>query len=135
MVGILLGAAPLRAQTPAAQNRPPDSTVAFSVTGGTWEAARSRGHFRLLVLKDHKQLPCLLLIEWIEVGTSGAVVRDTRLVSVITSPWRLERPEFVPDPRVVKATIKGRDEENGHESTWILTLGPPGLFAISPVRH
>ena len=78
------------------------------------------------------------MIEWIETSPdSAAFVRVFRRVAVINEPWELQEPRFdpTPPPRVVRATVAGSDERTGLEEHWVLTLGPPGLFSVSPVRH
>ncbi len=135
-----LAAAPLAAQSPPAlRPAPSDTAVAFYVSGGTWDTGHNHGYYRLLVARDGSQrLPCRLVIEWIETSPdSAAFVRVFRVVSVIGAPWQLRAPRFDPSPppRVVRATVAGSDEHTGLEEQWVLTLGPPGLFSVSPVRH
>lgn len=135
---MLLAAAPLAAQSPPELSpAPSDTAVAFFVSGGTWETGHSHGYYRLLVTRDaERHLPSRLLIEWIETTPGHAFVRVFRVVSVITEPWQLRRPQFeVAPPRIVRARVAGFDEHSGLEESWQLTLGPPGLFSVSPVRR
>jgi hypothetical protein len=90
----------------------------------------------LLVAREgERRLPSRLLIEWIETTPDGSFVRVFTVVSVITEPWQLKEPQFqTPQPRAVRATVAGIDD-HGLEETWVVTLGPPGLFSVSPVRH
>ncbi len=130
------GAAPLSLQAPVPHDPPvPSPNVAFATSGGEWRTADSHGHYRLLVLRDAlHHLPCLLLIEWIELAGPGAAVVESHVVSVIGYPWRLEQPTFAPVSRTVQATVLGHDDHAGHQASWIITLGAPGIFSVSPVR-
>lgn len=75
-------------------------------------------------------------VEWIEETAAGERVRESRTASaaVLGEPWVLEQPAFAPNARRVTATISGADPATGRRARWTLTLGPPGRFAISPVR-
>lgn len=134
-------AGPLRAQTvpaQAAEAPPPlDMNVAHVTTGGIWRSHGSHGHYRLIIYdRTWERLSSRLVIQWIEEDPARhrAFVRDTKLVAIIPDAWSLGAPIFVHHPRGVRATIPGTDPQNGHTATWIVSLGPPGQFSISPVR-
>jgi hypothetical protein len=137
----LLAGAPLRAQTTAAHaTEAPaglDVMVAHATTGGVWRSHGSHGHYRLVVYDaTWDRTSSRLVIQWIEEDPvqHRLTVKDSRLVGIIPDTWSLSAPQFVQHPRGIRATVAGTDSHNGHTATWILALGPPGQFSISPVR-
>jgi hypothetical protein len=134
LLAMVLSAAPLVAQDP-----PPslDPSVAFVTTGGAWTTASAHGHYRIVVLNaGWEHVSSRLMIQWVEESAEHRqlIVRDTRMASVIPESWSLGQPQFVPTRRGVKASISGTDTHSGHAATWTITLGPPGVFSVSPDR-
>lgn len=74
-----------------------------------------------------------LVIEWLEEDGARVFVRDTRGANVLGDPWTLEEPEFLPGGRRTTASVFGSDA-SGRHGHWTITLGPPGQFAVSPLR-
>jgi hypothetical protein len=74
-----------------------------------------------------------LLVDWIEEDGARVFVRDSRAAAVLSDPWTLEEPEFMPGGRRTSATVFGADP-SGRHGRWTITLGPPGQFSVSPIR-
>lgn len=130
LAGILAagGTPRLRAQ----DSLPADTVVVHRTVGGSWRQGRSQGHYRLLVLRGARGQPSKLVIQWVEVG-AAPIVRDTRIVNVITDPWRLDRPQFIHSIRYERALVVGRQGSGSQTATWVLTLGAPGIYSVSPL--
>ena len=129
LLAALLAARPLCAQdTPAI-----DPSIAWVASGGTWQTAHAHGHYRLVILSPGSRATSRLLIEWIDETGHRNTVLQSRPVTVIADTWSLSQPQFLAGPRV-RATVAGKDLHTAHTATWILSLGPPGQFSISPVR-
>ena len=121
---------PLRAQDPP----PLPAAVTFVTSGGHWQDGAHHGHFRLIVVRaDAGSTSPRLLIDWIEEDGVRVFVRESRAAAVLGEPWTLEEPEFMPAGRRTTASVFGTDPAGRH-GHWTISLGPPGQFAVSPVR-
>ena len=122
---------------PAAAQDPPrlPASVTFVTSGGHWQDGPSHGHYRLVVLRaDPVSATSRLQIEWIEEGARGDVVRESRAATVLADPWTLESPRFLAGGARTTASVAGSDLASGRQAHWTIRLGPPGRFAISPLR-
>lgn len=106
-------------------------------SGGAWQAGTSHGHYRLLVIGgDPDRSGPRLIIQWIEEGPHPfqTLIRESQPIQAIEAPWALGPPHFTGGPGGSRARIDGTNARTRCSASWTLTLGPPGQFAIQPVR-
>lgn len=125
-------ACPLAAQEAQALH----PAIKWVVTGGTWRAGRSSGYHRLIVQDgDTSRLTPRLIIQWIETEDDGRLtVRHSQDVTAIEPVWLLGEPQLVPTRQGCRATIAATNRQTGHHAVWIVTVGGPGVYSVSPQR-
>lgn len=110
--------------------------IKWVVTGGTWRAGSSHGYHRLIVQDgDTSRLSPRLVIQWIEEGSGHRLtVRHSQDVAAIEPVWLLGEPQLVPTAQGSRATIAATNRQTGRHAVWIVTVGGPGVYSVSPQR-
>ena len=111
-------------------------SVRFVTSGGHWDDHGALGHYRLVVMRGRFE------IDWIEESAGGERLRESRHAAVLGEPWVLDQPALAADRQTGgradgaawRATVTGTDPATGRHVRWLITLGPPGRYGISPAR-
>jgi hypothetical protein len=129
---VLLLARPVAAQQATAVH----PAIMWVVTGGAWHVGRSHGYQRLIVQDgDTSRLTPRLVIQWIEEGANHQLtLRHSQDVTAIEPVWLLGEPQLVPTRQGCRATIAATNRQTGTHAVWIVTVGGPGVYSVSPQR-
>lgn len=132
LLAALLVSCPLAAQEALALH----PGVTWVASGGAWQVGRARGHHRLIIIGgDPERTGPRMVIEWIEEDASHHLtIRARQVIHSIEAPWALSLPTFVASTSGTRATIPATNTRTGRQATWIVTLGPPGVYSVSPQR-